>query len=123
MKNLLILFGVLDFIAVLKSYKGIYQLSFANSNFQWMDLVILLIYFSLIASGFYLIKKNKIGLWISYLQFPLRLLFVIFSFGFLLIINGMLNQLIGMYVLTIILAVLEIIRLAITILIHRKYYR
>jgi hypothetical protein len=122
MKNLLILFGVLDFIAVFKSYKGIYQLSFANSNFLWMDLLILLIYFSLIASGFYLIKKKKPGLWISYLQFPLRLVFVIFSFGFLLIINGI-NQLIGMYVLTIILAVLEIIRLVITILIHWKYYR
>ena len=124
MKRLLILFGALDIITVAKAYKSIYRMIFETSEFHWISLVNILIYVSLLVSGYYLIKQNKLGLWISYAQFPLRLLFAFFSFGFLMILNRLFDgQTIGIQILSGFLLILEIGRLILSIMIHRKYYR
>ena len=123
MKKLLVVFGILDIITVIKSYKNIFRLIFGTSEFHWISLVNILIYISLLVSGYYLIKQKKSGLWISYAQFPLRLLFAFFSFGFLVILNRFFNgQPIGVHILSGILLILEIGRLILSIIIHRKYY-
>lgn len=123
MKRLLIVFGVLDLITVAKSIPQIIQLLGDISDFHWLTLLNILIYASLIASGYYLIKMEKIGIIISYVQFPLRLLVSFFSLGFLMMLSSIFqNQSRAMWILTIILGLLEIARLVVTIKIHRKYY-
>jgi len=123
-KKILILFGILDFLTVLKNYSSIYKLIFPNHEFNWISIVYLLIYISLLLSGYLLITQNKFGIWISYFQFPLRLFLMIFSFGFLMIINKIFGlQQNGIIILSSILTVLEIGRLIISISIHRDYFK
>ena len=124
MKKLLVLFGILDIITVVKAYKNIFRLIFETSELHWISLINMLIYASLLVSGYYLIKQKKLGLWISYAQFPLRLLFAFFSFGFLMILNRLFDgQTIGIQILSRFLLILEICRLILSIMIHRKYYK
>jgi hypothetical protein len=123
MKKFLVLFGILDLITVLKNYNNFYRLVFPNNGYHWLNIVILLIYMSLIISGYLLIRQKKSGIWFSYFQFPLRLLFALFTFGFLMILNRFINdQQIGIQLFTGLLAVLEIGRFIVTIMIHRKYF-
>jgi hypothetical protein len=123
MKKFLVLFGILDLITVLKNYNNFYRLVFPNNGYHWLNVVILLIYMSLIISGYLLIRQKKSGIWFSYFQFPLRLLFALFTFGFLMILNRFINdQQIGIQLFTGLLAVLEIGRFIVTIMIHRKYF-
>lgn len=123
MKKFLVLFGILDLITVLKNYNNFYRLVFPNNGYHWLNVVILLIYMSFIISGYLLIRQKKSGIWFSYFQFPLRLLFALFTFGFLMILNRFINdQQIGIQLFTGLLAVLEIGRFIVTIMIHRKYF-
>jgi len=123
MKKLLILFGVLDFITVIKGYHNVQKLIF-NSNFSSMHIPLILIFLSFIFSGYFLIRQKEIGLWISYLQFPLRLIFAFFSLGFLMLLNSYFNDLYyGGKILTAMLVILEVGRLILSIMIHRKYFR
>lgn len=123
-KVFLILFGTLDFVTVIKNYNSIYRLIFPNREFNWIDILYLLVYISFLLSGYFLVKQKKLGIWISYFQFPLRLALMIFSFGFLMIVNRIFGfQQIGILILSGFLTVLEIGRLIITISIHRTYYK
>jgi len=72
MKKLLLLFGLLDFITLIIGYK---DKSMLITDFTMMQLINILIYVSLLISGFYLIRQKKIGILISYFQFPLRIIF------------------------------------------------
>ena len=123
-KGFLILFGMLDFLTVLKNYSSIYRLIFPNREFHWIGAVYLLFFISLLLSGYFLVKQKKLGIWISYFQFPLRLYFMFFSFGFLMIIHRIFGlQQIGVLILSGFLTVLEIGRLFISIMIQRNYNR
>jgi len=83
----------------------------------------ILMYASLLLSSFFLMKKDKLAVWISYAQFPLRLLFMVLSFGLILTVarlldieginyRGLISGLVG----------LEFLRLGITFRVHSRFY-
>ena len=123
-KRILILFGVLDLISVAESIPEIIRLLVDVTDLHWLRLLNLIIYASLLASGYYLIRMNKIGIIISYIQFPLRLLVSFFSLGFLMMLSSLFeNQTLAIWILSAILVLAEIARLVLTIQIHRNHYR
>ena len=118
MKRLLILFGVLDIITLIRMYRQVLNLFTHIHNFSWFTIPNILMYISLFFSAYFLLKQNKVGCWLTYVQLPLRLFFYIPSFGFLITLNK--NILEDPYYIIWIIIGLEILRLVFTILIHRK---
>ena len=120
MKKLLILFGVLDIIILVRYYRDLTNFNVLWGEWHWITVATSLFFLSLVFSSYYLIKTHKIGLWLTYGQFPFRLIFLVFSFGFIASALRIFelrhlhrSMLWG-------LVVLEILRLLITINIHRK---
>jgi hypothetical protein len=124
MKKLLIVFGILDVVTLIKDFKDPVDTGFTSASPYFLAVIIgtLLIYLSLILSAYFLIRQSKVGLWLTYAQFPLRLFFVVLSFGFLLSVNPFQMDEIGYKYFIGVLMGLEIVRLIITIQIHRKYF-
>lgn len=123
MKKLLILFGLLDIVTLVRSYGHWTNLLGQWDNFHWITIGNLVIYLSLLLSSYFLIRQNKLGLWVTYGQFPLRLAFMVLSFGFLLTLTNLLDSGQAIYgILMWGLLGLEIVRLVMTIQVHRKYY-
>jgi hypothetical protein len=123
MKKFLILFGILDIVTLVRAYGHWTNLLGQWGNFHWITVGNLLIYASLIFSSYFLIKQNKVGLWLTYGQFPLRLLFMVLSFNFLLTVTRFLDDGQVIYrILMWLLLGLEVMRLLITIQLHRNYY-
>ena len=123
MKKLLILFGVFDIITLARNYKQIIPSPSTWTDFPLLGLSNSFLYLSLIFSAFFLIRQSKIGLWLTYLQFPLRMTFLVLSLGFLLLTTNFLNKPEPTYrIMLWILIGLEFFRLILTILIHKKYF-
>ena len=123
MKRLLILFGLLDIIALIRSYKYFIPQTLTWTYFPLIAVGNILIYVSLVFSAFFLLRQNKLGLWITYGQFPLRIAFVILSFGFLFELSRLFDKRSQAYMTIFwILIGLEVLRLIFTILIHGKYF-
>jgi hypothetical protein len=123
MKKLLRLFGLLDIITLVRSYKHIIPRTMAWTNFPLITTAEFLLYASLIFSAYFLLRQNKVGLWLTYGQFPLRLTFVVLSFGFLFTINRLFDNHVGSYrIIFWVLVGFEILRLIFTIQIHKKYF-
>ena len=123
MKKILIIFGILDLISLIKSYR--FWIDF-NINFEpaWIKILITVFYISLLISAILLLKFNTKGLIINYIQFPIRISIFVMSFGFLVPLSRLFeNYEIGIYVLSIICIILEITRLIISIYIHGKIKR
>ncbi len=120
MKRILIFFGALDMLIVVLSYQQVVSLlTNWTTSYIWMRLEYILIYISLAVSGYFLLKQSKVGLWLTYGQFPLKLISHVYSFSFLqIIIINYRNEKYFIWGLTI----LELIRLAITIQIHKKHF-
>ena len=123
MKKLLILFGILDIVTLVRSYGQVRNLWGEWNVVPWIVAGNLLTYALLIFSAYFLIKQRKPGLWLTYVQFPLRLSFMVLSFAFLMTIAELFesNQVIYRIFLWGIWG-LEILRLIVTIQIHRKYF-
>ena len=123
MKKLLILFGILDIVTLVRSYGHVRNLWGEWNVVPWIVAGNLLTYALLIFSAYFLIKQRKPGLWLTYAQFPLRLSFMVLSFAFLMTIAGLFesNQVIYRIFLWGIWG-LEILRLIVTIQIHRMYF-
>lgn len=122
MKKLLIIFGILDFLAIIKAFDTISTVIKNGTTFYWMNIILLILYASLFVSGFFLIKRKNIGIWIYYIQFPFRLMFLAgLSFGFILLASRLFNdnEMISRFLL-IFCIVLEVARLLTTIFIHKK---
>ena len=123
MKKLLQFFGLLDIITLIRSYQHIIPRATTWSYYPGIAIGNSLLDALLILSAYFLVRQNKIGLWLTYIQFPLRLAFLILSFGFLLLLNRFFNNKTESYIIIIwVLVVLEILRLIFTIHIHRKYF-
>jgi hypothetical protein len=118
MKRLLILFGVLDIITLIRLGEHAFNTLNNLSKFSWVAMLSILIYVSLIFSAYFLIRQSKIGCWLTYAQLPLRAAFFIPSFGFLITYNRAFFSAPDNIVWLMI--ALEILRLFFTILIHRK---
>jgi hypothetical protein len=124
MKKLLIIFGLLDLIAVIKSLQLIISLIENGNITYWTNVGLMILYVSLIFSGILQIITKKAGLWIYYFQFPLRLLYTVgFSFGFMLLLTNLFpDKKQTFQIISILCMILEFARLTLTIMIHRKYF-
>jgi hypothetical protein len=120
MKKLIAFLGLLDILTLIRGYKSVLQI-FEFSDFSLFIFFNAIFYCSLLFSGILTLRLNKIGLIIYYFQFPLRLLFASFSFGFLYSLNPLLfdSQGYGLKILSVILGLLEVGRLILTIKHHR----
>lgn len=129
--------GVLDLVSFFRYYRlgqGIWDVRGAFEYYDEMNLSDVLITFgipilsvimvlSLIASGVFLILGRKTGIVISYFQFPLRLMFLTLTFGFVLGFPGLRIDTLTYKTLLAFIAGLELIRLIFSIWVHRKYLR
>lgn len=126
-QNLLILFGILDLLCFIRFCKVLTRMFETIPDFIYPIDVIsifeILLIVSLILSGILSILKLKMSLLTFYFQFPLKITFHIFSFGFILKISGFPIDSISYKILLIVIGLMECLRLWYTIWIHRHYYK
>lgn len=116
-KKVLVLFGILDILFIEKLFN--ITLKCFQHNIFFIDVLGILFSSLVILTGILLIKNNRIGFILSYVEFPIRLTIGYFSFGFFLWFVNFVEYGDSLR-WTIIFSVLETIRLIITIIIHRK---
>jgi hypothetical protein len=126
-KNLLVLFGLLDLISFIRSCKiGLKLLISLINPIPLFGFAFHLFEFALIASllisGTLLMFKKRSGLIIYYGQFIFKLAFIVLTFGFLLKVFGLPYSSLGYKLIAGLVITLEFIRLVLTIIIHRKHF-
>ena len=133
-KYTLILFGILDLFSFYRTYENVqgFVLTFLWSGNEdvggytnLFGIVMVLngiLTLSLIASGFLSIAGSRIGIFIYYTQFPLRLVFFTLTFGFILTLSGLQINSFAYKVLLAIVFGLEVYRLIFSIWIGKKYF-
>jgi len=122
MKRLIVLFGVLDFITL------IWSLTVSNNfagigwglEFQIKNIAMGILLCSFLFSGYFLMRRNRIGIWIYYGQFPFRMVLGFLSFSFLITIFDLIGLGHLYSQIMYILLGLEIFRLAIAIHYHKN---
>jgi len=122
-KKTLVLFGLLDLVSFAVTYKFIIKAIENIEHFSLLSIPEILLIVSLIASGILLILRKKISLIIYYFQFPLRVIFMILTFGFLFDLFRFQYDSVGYKILVVTTFLLEVVRLIITIMIHKKEYK
>lgn len=123
MKKLLVLFGMLDLLIVLSSYERISIFILGASDINLKSIITLSLLLSLLISGYFLIRQKKIGLWMSYIQFLIRVYLAAFSFGFILVVFQSIDVEISSYTMfAAIMMLIEIARLYLTIRIHMRFF-
>lgn len=120
--NVLIILGLLDLFSFSQTYKVGLILLDNFKYFPLMNSLEILLILSFIVSGVLSIMRKKIALVLYYFQMPLRLTFVILTFGFLINIFGFQFNSIGFKVMFILTSLLEIARLIFTIMIHKREF-
>ncbi|MGE5458375.1 MAG: hypothetical protein ACM3RX_08470, partial [Methanococcaceae archaeon] len=115
---------LLDILGLVYSFERMITVLKSEYIFTWINLIWLMIYFSLIFSALFLLISSKTGLLIYYVQFPFRLLWMSgLSFGFILLIGKLFpDNLTIKKVLMVSCLVFEFGRLILTIIIHKRYY-
>jgi len=129
MKNTLRFFAFLDLLSFILLSEQVFQIlanigNLPPETLSAIRIVLLLVMYPLLLlSGYYLFRIKKPGLFISYVQFPIRLLVWVFSFGFITSLSGYFtNPLIFEWLFRVAI-ILEFFRLYFTIQIHRRYFR
>lgn len=122
-KRALILFGLLDLVSFVVTFKFVTKVIENIDRFSLLSIPEILLIVSLIASGVLSIMRKKISLIIYYCQFPLRVTFMILTFGFLFKLFGFQYDSVGYKILIWMTFLLEIVRLIITIIIHKKEFK
>jgi hypothetical protein len=120
--NVLIILGILDLFSFSQTYKVGLILLDNFKYFPLMNSLEILLILSFMVSGVLSIMRKKIALVLYYFQMPLRLTFVILTFGFLINIFGFQFNSIGSKVMFILTFLLEIARLIFTIMIHKREF-
>ena len=121
-KEMLTLFGLLD---ILLLGRFMICISFTDMwEHGWFPYLIntgrTIFLLSLAFSGIGLIYQKKWSFILSYIQFPFRFVFILRLFGFISLCIPRIQQMIYVQPAIIIAAILELIRLIITIKIHIK---
>jgi len=120
----LLLFGFLDIVSFIRTSKlGLNLLDSSDYGFDLpsiMSVLGLTLILSLPISGILLLLRKKAGLIVYYFQFPFRIGFLILSFGFLLKIFQLPLNSTAYYINLGIIILLEIIRLSLSIITHKK---
>ncbi len=122
-KHILIVFGLLDLYSFARMYKFGIKMFDNIEHFPIMSILEILLIVSLIASGALSILRKKFSLIIYYVQIPLRIAFMILTFGFLLKLFGLQYDSVGYKILVGITFLLEIARLAFSIMIHKRKFK
>ena len=120
-KKITQIFGYLDLLSAI----SIFQLVLTQPNHlgtNWFQLTKITLGISLLISGYLLIKDKNWGIYLNYLQFIPRYLFYTgLSFGFIYLISSLFKvYLESNKTLFIVLSFIELIRLIITIITHKK---
>jgi hypothetical protein len=127
MKSTLRLFALLDILSFILLSQQVFQIltNFENIPHQgpstFRVVLLLLIYPLLLVSAFGLFRLKKFGLITYYIQFPIRLLVWVFSFGFLTLVSQYFDNPLVFDWLFRIAIILEFFRLYFTVQIHRRY--
>lgn len=113
------LFGILDFITLFRGYR--FPVEALAGRYQWDFLTILtfVFYLSLLFSGLFFIRQKRRYYFLYYIQFPVRFLLAVFSFGFLAPLLTPLSRQ-GALLATAVCGFLEVGRLFVTILARRR---
>jgi len=129
-KSFLVLFGLLDLINLIGAFKLGLKLLDTIFNpegltFFWIiyDVFEVVLIVSLLISGILSILKSKSGLIVFYIQFPFKLAFMILTFGFFLKMFEIPYESMIYKIMAFTVIALEVARLAISIKIHRRYYK
>lgn len=122
-KKILIALGIFDLLSFAVTFKFGIKLIENIELAPLLNIPEILLIFSLIASGILSILRKKSSLIIYYFQFPLKVTFMILTFGFLFKLLGLQLDSSGYKILLYITFLLEIARLVITIMIHKKEFR
>ena len=129
MKNTLRFFAFLDMLSFILLSEQVFRILATIGNLPPDALsvlrivLLLLMYPLLLVSAYYLFRIKKPGLIVSYIQFPIRLMVWVFSFGFITSLSGYFSNPLVFDWLFRIAIVLEFFRLYFTIQIHRRYFR
>jgi len=122
MKNLLIVFGVLDLVNFYRIYQLIPTIYNRIGELSVFSLISVLTTAWLLVVGILSILKKKSGIYAYYIQLPFRFLFASLTFSFLAFIFKPSYPSISFYIISISIVLLEIARLVLTIIIHKRYF-
>lgn len=135
-KYSLIILGMLDIVSFLRAYKSAlymwdnvsaiisYNLGIGDKiNAIWIPILNLVLFLLLLASGLLLILRKRIGIIIYYIEFPLRILFAILTFGFILKLFALQFDSWSYKVLFAFIGLLELLRLVYSIWLQRTYFK
>jgi hypothetical protein len=122
-KYALTIFALLDAVSILRSYPEISSIFEYGPELNGLWLVRLIIIASFAFSAIFFMLRRKEALVLYYIQFPLRLLFMMLSFGFIIeLFGGVFGSSTYWTAITIVFG-LEVLRLVYTIVIHRQLNR
>jgi hypothetical protein len=135
----LIILGTLDLVSFYRTYEtGLYvwneilillEYVFDSKADLWvnilslgisiLNLILILLFF---VSGLLLIIGKRAGIIVYYFEFPLRLMFITLTFGFVLKLFGIVFGSLLYNLILMLLVGLEILRLIFSIWVRRKYF-
>ena len=129
LKNILRFFALLDVISIILMSQQVYSICINYNHIpdqtsaKIKEVLLLLNYLLLFVSVSGFLKFKKYGLITYYIQFPIRLLVWVFSFGFITFISDYItNPDVSQWLLRLVVT-MEFFRLYFTIKIHRNYFR
>lgn len=118
--------AILALATIFTSTRGVTIDSGLTSASQYFGTIVFAtppLYASLIFSAYFLIRQKKHGIWITYGQFPLRLLLIVLSFSLFHHNESLLSTSeLGFKIFLSIILMFEVVRLVVTAVIHRKYF-
>jgi len=118
-KKWLLLFGILDILKIENVITLSTQLLKGEIVIHFLNVFGIVFCSTIVLTGILLIMNKRAGFILSYIEFPFRLLFAYFPFGFLLWINKI-QVSDHIMIWTIAFAILETARLVLTIWIHKQ---
>jgi hypothetical protein len=127
-KNILRFFGLLDIISIVLMSQQIYSICinydhiFDQTASKIKITLLVLGYLLLFISAPGLLRFKKFGIVTYYIQFPIRLLVWIFSFGFITYINDYIADPDVSHWILRVVVMMEFFRLYFTIKIHRIFF-
>jgi hypothetical protein len=122
MKRLLIVFGILDIITIAWGFAEIAEVFWDRSIYVHTTFSVVVFYGVLLFSAYFLIRKKKPGLLLTYVQFPFRVAYMNLSFGFMMPLLTASDQLVNSPILMAFLVMMEVARIICTGYIHKKHF-
>ena len=117
----LILLGFLDIVSFWRTFDtSLFNFDSWNHIMPILNAFLVL---TLLASGILLVMDKKLGIVIYYIQFPLRMLFLILTFGFVVSLTNLQIDTLGYKIALTLAMILELCRLIYSIWTYKNYFR